>query len=172
MPFFSSLSSVVGSELQEDLIRWLEEQDYWRRNSGRDHVFVVQSRNVMGRVRDRVKNSVLLETGVEQLTKDARLRDSWWNSESSEEYLGKSEKRKTLLSFMADPYGKEVNTGLLEFFYIFYLFIYVLRSRLDNLLHDTRPYNLKMTRNKKVRVTYFIFRLKFKLTGITRIKNV
>ncbi|KMZ59334.1 UDP-beta-L-Ara: arabinan alpha-1,5-L-arabinosyltransferase, family GT47 [Zostera marina] len=71
VPFFSSLSLVVnpiGKEvgeyidenMQEDLMDWLEGSEYWRRNGGRDHVFVCQDPNAMFKMLDKIKNSVLL----------------------------------------------------------------------------------------------------------------
>lgn len=98
-------SEYSDPETQEDLIRWLEEQVYWRRHSGKDHVLVLQNPNAMGRVRERVNNSVLLGSGMEQwdpveapLTVDVSLSESSWNTE----------KRKALLFFVTGQYGKEV----------------------------------------------------------------
>ncbi|XP_023638876.1 probable arabinosyltransferase ARAD2 isoform X2 [Capsella rubella] len=83
---FSSLSLIVNSgrpgnsgsgfgysdeEMQESLVGWLEGQEWWRRNNGRDHVIVAGDPNALKRVMDRVKNAVLLvadlgELGVKQ----------------------------------------------------------------------------------------------------------
>ncbi|KAK6118303.1 hypothetical protein DH2020_047976 [Rehmannia glutinosa] len=78
VPFFSSLSLVVNpirpttvnvshdrtvyndEQTQEDLMEWLEEQVYWKRNNGWGHVFICQDPNALYKVIDRVKNGVLL----------------------------------------------------------------------------------------------------------------
>ncbi|KAF7801359.1 putative arabinosyltransferase ARAD1 [Senna tora] len=87
VPFFSSLSLMVnpvrpaGSseterpmytdvENQEALVEWLEEQEYWRRNNGRDHVIIASDPNALYRVIDRLKNSVLLVADFGRLRHD------------------------------------------------------------------------------------------------------
>ena len=86
VPFFSSLSWVVSrthfangsgpvnkysdSETQEELVTWLEGQEYWRRNKGRDHVLVCQNPNALTRVMDRVKNAVLLVSDLGRVRPD------------------------------------------------------------------------------------------------------
>ncbi|XP_057971672.1 probable arabinosyltransferase ARAD1 isoform X2 [Malania oleifera] len=128
VPFFSSLSLVVNpirpsaavaggpvysdEEMQEGLIEWLEEQPYWRRNSGWDHVFICQDPNALYRVIDRVKNGVLLvsdfgrlRSDQASLVKDVILpyshRINTFNGE-----IG-VEGRKSLLFFMGNRYRKE-----------------------------------------------------------------
>ncbi|XP_077220256.1 putative arabinosyltransferase ARAD1 [Tasmannia lanceolata] len=127
VPFFSSLSLVVipvravGSdnlgfysdeEMQEDLIKWLEGQVYWKRNLGRDHVFICQDPNALFRVIDRVKNGVLLVSDFGRLrgdqaslVKDVILPYSHRiNSFNGEVGV---EERKSLLFFMGNRYRKE-----------------------------------------------------------------
>ncbi|KAK2971439.1 hypothetical protein RJ640_028477 [Escallonia rubra] len=129
VPFFSSLSLVVkpirpvglagdgvpvysDEEMQEELIRWLEEQVYWRRNNGWDHVFVCQDPNALYKVVDRVKNGVLLlsdfgRLGHNQasLVKDVILP----YSHRINTFKGQVgvEDRKSLLFFMGNRYRKE-----------------------------------------------------------------
>ncbi|KAI4298140.1 hypothetical protein L6164_031734 [Bauhinia variegata] len=94
VPFFSSLSLIVnpimrhaeGSEkpLYNDeenqlaLVEWLEKQEYWRRNNGRDHVIMASDPNALYRVIDRVKNTccLCLTLGVCDPTRDLWLRMS------------------------------------------------------------------------------------------------
>ncbi|XP_015577550.1 probable arabinosyltransferase ARAD1 isoform X2 [Ricinus communis] len=47
-------------EMQEQLVEWLEQQEYWKRNNGRDHVIIAGDPNALYRVLDRVKNAILL----------------------------------------------------------------------------------------------------------------
>ncbi|KAA8544647.1 hypothetical protein F0562_019431 [Nyssa sinensis] len=128
VPFFSSLSlvvnpirqaSVIGDgpiysdeEMQDGLIEWLEEQVYWKRNNGRDHVIICQDPNALYKAVDRVKNGVLLVSdfgrlGRDQasLVKDVILpyshRISTFNGD-----IG-IENRKSLLFFMGNRYRKE-----------------------------------------------------------------
>ncbi|KAG7536392.1 Exostosin-like [Arabidopsis suecica] len=77
---FSSLSLIVNSGrprfgysdevMQESLVSWLEGQEWWRRNNGRDHVIVAGDPNALNRVMDRVKNAVLLVTNFGRLRAD------------------------------------------------------------------------------------------------------
>ncbi|EEF38731.1 catalytic, putative [Ricinus communis] len=77
VPVFSSLSLIVNpvrpagtepglvqhysdEEMQEQLVEWLEQQEYWKRNNGRDHVIIAGDPNALYRVLDRVKNAILL----------------------------------------------------------------------------------------------------------------
>ncbi|PSS02578.1 Arabinosyltransferase [Actinidia chinensis var. chinensis] len=129
VPFFSSLSLVVNpirpgngevqkglvysdEEMQEGLIQWLEEQGYWRRNNGWDHVFVCQDPNALYKVVERVKNGVLLlsdfgRLGGNQasLVKDVILPYSH-RIRSFDGDVG-VESRKSLLFFMGNRYRKE-----------------------------------------------------------------
>lgn len=85
VPFFSSLSLVANpvrgggamveggysdEEMQESLVTWLEQQLYWKRNNGRDHVFICQDPNALYKVVDRVKNAVLLVSDFGRLGRD------------------------------------------------------------------------------------------------------
>ncbi|XP_042491750.1 probable arabinosyltransferase ARAD1 [Macadamia integrifolia] len=127
VPFFSSLSLVVNpirpgmvgnagvysdEEMQESLIKWLEGQVYWKRNSGLDHVFICQDPNALYKVIDRIKNGVLLISDFGRLrpdqaslVKDVILpyshRINPFNGE-----IGVKE-RKSLLFFMGNRYRKE-----------------------------------------------------------------
>ncbi|XP_019051756.1 PREDICTED: probable arabinosyltransferase ARAD1 isoform X2 [Nelumbo nucifera] len=128
VPFFSSLSLVanpirpgvvVGTaaiyndeEMQESLIEWLEEQVFWKRNSGRDHVFICQDPNALYKVIDQVKNGVLLVSDFGRLradqaslVKDVILPYSHRiNSFNGDVGI---EGRKWLLFFMGNRYRKE-----------------------------------------------------------------
>ncbi|TQD86358.1 hypothetical protein C1H46_028116 [Malus baccata] len=83
--FFSSLSLIVnparpasGSEKplysdeenQVALIEWLESQEYWKRNNGRDHVIMALDPNALYKVIDKVKNCVLLVCDFGRLKED------------------------------------------------------------------------------------------------------
>ncbi|XP_027148751.1 probable arabinosyltransferase ARAD1 [Coffea eugenioides] len=129
VPFFSSLSLVVNlnrpgtlgaaapslysdEEMQESLIEWLENQEYWKRNNGWDHVFICQDPNALYKVVDRVKNGVLLVSDFGRLThnqgslvKDVILP----YSHRINSYLGNIgvENRDKLLFFMGNRYRKE-----------------------------------------------------------------
>ncbi|KAL3632332.1 putative arabinosyltransferase arad1 [Castilleja foliolosa] len=88
VPFFSSLSLVVNpirpatlnvshdrtaysdEQTQEDLMEWLEEQVYWKRNNGWDHVIICQDPNALFKVIDRVKNGVLLVSDFGRLARN------------------------------------------------------------------------------------------------------
>ncbi|KAL2494089.1 putative arabinosyltransferase ARAD1 [Forsythia ovata] len=130
VPFFSSLSLVVNpirpanangpadrptyndDQMQEALMEWLEEQVYWKRNNGWDHVFICQDPNALYKVIDRVKNGVLLVSDFGRLgrnqaslVKDVILpyshRINTYNGDVG------VENRKSLLFFMGNRYRKE-----------------------------------------------------------------
>ncbi|KAL5577534.1 hypothetical protein UlMin_019233 [Ulmus minor] len=131
VPFFSSLSLIVKTsrpaadseldpvrsgysdeETQEALVDWLEEQEYWRRNNGRDHVIVASDPNALYKVVDRIKNSVLLVSDFGRLrpeqgslVKDVILPYSHRISSYDGE-IGAG-KRNTLLFFMGARFRKE-----------------------------------------------------------------
>ncbi|GAA0159412.1 glycosyltransferase [Lithospermum erythrorhizon] len=130
VPFFSSLSLVANpirpgdpegeasvvhysdEEMQEELIMWLEEQVYWKKNNGWDHVFICQDPNALYKVIDRVENGVLLLSDFGRLAhtqaslvKDVILpyahRIKTYNGEVG------LEDRNTLLFFMGQRFRKE-----------------------------------------------------------------
>ncbi|CAN6457273.1 unnamed protein product [Victoria cruziana] len=125
VPFFSSLSLVVNpirgvsseviysdEKMQDELVEWLEAQPYWRRNLGRDHVFICQDPNALYRVIDRVKNGVLLISDFGRLkaeqgsfVKDVVLP----YSHRINPFKGSVglENRDSLLFFMGNRYRKE-----------------------------------------------------------------
>ncbi|KAL6517145.1 hypothetical protein OROHE_017851 [Orobanche hederae] len=131
VPFFSSLSLIVNpirptnlnvsrdravvysdEQTQEDLMDWLEEQVYWKRNNGWDHVIICQDPNALYKVIDRVKNGVLLVSDFGRLAcnqaslvKDVILP----YSHRINTYKGDIglENRKSLLFFMGNRYRKE-----------------------------------------------------------------
>ena len=133
VPFFSSLSLIVNTarpagsssgpdqarvmysdeENQEALVEWLEEQEYWKRNNGRDHVIVAQDPNALYRVIDKIKNSVLLVSDFGRLRSDqaSLIKDvivpysHRINTYTGDVGVGN---RKTLLFFMGARYRKEV----------------------------------------------------------------
>ncbi|KAK9937178.1 hypothetical protein M0R45_013987 [Rubus argutus] len=128
VPFFSSLSLIVNTnrqaagsgekrvysdeENQEALVEWLETQEYWKRNNGRDHVIMASDPNALYRVLDSVKNAVLLvcdfgrlKADQGSLVKDVIVpyshRINTYNGDIS------LENRKTLLFFMGNRFRKE-----------------------------------------------------------------
>ncbi|KAK4789418.1 hypothetical protein SAY86_020737 [Trapa natans] len=125
VPFFSSLSlivnqgrppstalSYVDEEVQEELVAWLEDQQYWRRNGGRDHVIIAQDPNALYRVVDKFRNAALLVSDFGRLrpeqaslVKDIILpyshRISTYNGDVG------VQNRKTLLFFMGNRFRKE-----------------------------------------------------------------
>lgn len=129
VPFFSSLSLVVNpirpagvfgsdgavyndEEMQDELMKWLEGQVYWRRNSGWDHVFICQDPNALYKVIDRVKNSVLLVSDFGRLRADqaSLVKDVILPySHRIKTYDGELgiENRKSLMFFMGNRYRKE-----------------------------------------------------------------
>jgi putative arabinosyltransferase len=136
VPFFSSLSLVVNSirsladanasgaaaayndeAMQEELLEWLERQPYWRRHSGRDHVFICQDPNALYRVVDRITNAVLLVSDFGRLrgdqvslVKDVILPYAHRINafQGDDGIVGRS----SLLFFMGNRYLKEVSSGI------------------------------------------------------------
>ncbi|KAI9122426.1 hypothetical protein K1719_006266 [Acacia pycnantha] len=130
VPFFSSLSLIVNpirppgttdasekpvysdEENQDALVEWLEQQEYWERNYGRDHVFVASDPNALHRVIDRVKSSVLLVSDFGRLRPDqgSIIKDVVIPySHRIRVYDGDVglDNRNTLLFFMGNRYRKE-----------------------------------------------------------------
>ncbi|PQQ12272.1 putative arabinosyltransferase ARAD1 [Prunus yedoensis var. nudiflora] len=127
VPFFSSLSLIVNparpasgsdkpvysdEENQVALIEWLEEQVYWRRNNGRDHVIMASDPNALYKVIDKVKNSVLLVCDFGRLKEDqgSLVKDVIVPySHRINTYSGdiSVEDRNTLLFFMGNRFRKE-----------------------------------------------------------------
>lgn len=124
VPVFSSLSLVVNvggpasahrysdEEMQEELVEWLEQQEYWSRNSGRDHVIIAGDPNAMLRVMDRIKNAVLLVSDFGRLRVDqgSLVKDVVIPySHRINTYTGdpRVDNRNTLLFFMGNRYRKE-----------------------------------------------------------------
>ncbi|KAI3466930.1 hypothetical protein Pfo_023593 [Paulownia fortunei] len=130
VPFFSSLSLVVNpirpatvnvspdravyndEQTQEALMEWLEEQVYWKRNNGWDHVFICQDPNALYKVIDRVKNGVLLVSDFGRLARNqaSLVKDVIMPySHRINTYKGDIglENRKSLLFFMGNRYRKE-----------------------------------------------------------------
>ncbi|KAK6931920.1 Exostosin, GT47 domain, partial [Dillenia turbinata] len=128
VPFFSSLSLVVNpirgnadekvdnlysdEEMQESLVKWLEGQEYWRRNNGWDHVFICQDPNALYKVVDRVKNGVLLlsdfgrlRPNQASLVKDVILPYTHRINSYNGDFGVKN--RQSLLFFMGNRYRKE-----------------------------------------------------------------
>ncbi|CAI9299144.1 unnamed protein product [Lactuca saligna] len=126
VPFFSSLSLVANPvrdgpvvvehyndvEMQEDLMEWLGKQPYWKRNHGRDHVFICQDPNALHNIVNRVKDAMLLVSDFGRLghnqasfVKDVILP----YSHRITAYKGDIgvENRKYLMFFMGNRYRKE-----------------------------------------------------------------
>ncbi|GFP84183.1 probable arabinosyltransferase arad1 [Phtheirospermum japonicum] len=99
-------------QTQEDLMEWLEEQVYWKRNNGWDHVIICQDPNALYKVIDRVKNGVLLVSDFGRLARNqaSLVKDVIMPySHRIKTYEGDIglEKRKSLLFFMGNRYRKE-----------------------------------------------------------------
>ncbi|KAJ7969315.1 Exostosin-like [Quillaja saponaria] len=127
VPVFSSLSLIVNpirpavesekpvysdEEMQEAMMEWLQEQEFWKRNNGRDHVIIAQDPNALYRVIDRIKNSVLLVSDFGRVRSDqaSLVKDIILPySHRINTYTGDIgiENRKTLLFFMGNRYRKE-----------------------------------------------------------------
>lgn len=121
VPFFSSLSLVADpkrsglysdEEMQEGLIEWLEQQVYWKRNNGWDHVFICQDPNALYKVVDKVKNGVLLVSDFGRLGRDqgSLVKDVIVPySHRINAYKGEVgvENRKWLMFFMGNRFRKE-----------------------------------------------------------------
>ncbi|KAJ6410636.1 hypothetical protein OIU84_007394 [Salix udensis] len=115
----SDLSKYPGSDpvysdekMQDELVEWLEEQEYWRRNNGRDHVVFAGDPNALYRVLDRVKNAVLLLSDFGRVRNDqgSLIKDVIVPySHRINVYNGDIgvEERKTLLFFMGNRYRKD-----------------------------------------------------------------
>ncbi|CAK9181717.1 unnamed protein product [Ilex paraguariensis] len=136
VPFFSSLSLVVNpirptnvavegpqysdDEMQENLIEWLGEQVYWKRNNGWDHVFICQDPNALYKIVDRVKNGVFLVSDFGRLGRDqaSLVKDVIlpYSHRINTFHGGVGvENRKSLLFFMGNRYRKEVIFGYFWF---------------------------------------------------------
>lgn len=92
---------------------WLEEQIYWKRNNGWDHVFICQDPNALYKVIDRVKNGVLLVSDFGRLARNqaSLVKDVILPySHRINTFKGDAglENRKSLLFFMGNRYRKEV----------------------------------------------------------------
>ncbi|EOX96908.1 Exostosin family protein isoform 1 [Theobroma cacao] len=125
VPVFSSLSLIVNAgrppgtgsgysdeQMQEELVEWLNGQEYWKRNNGWDHVIIAGDPNALYRVVDRVKNAVLLVADFGRLRPDqgSLVKDVIIPySHRISAYTGDFgvEERKTLLFFMGNRYRKE-----------------------------------------------------------------
>ena len=99
--------------VQESLLEWLQNQVYWKRNNGWDHVFVCQDPNALYKVVDRVKNGILLVSDFGRLTREqgSLVKDVILPySHRINPYLGEIgvENRDKLLFFMGNRYRKEV----------------------------------------------------------------
>lgn len=98
--------------MQEELVEWLEGQEYWRRSGGRDHVFICQDPNALYRVIDRVRNGVLLVSDFGRLMGDqaSLVKDVILPySHRINSYKGGVgvEGRSTMLFFMGNRFRKE-----------------------------------------------------------------
>ncbi|KAL6206282.1 hypothetical protein ACLB2K_023530 [Fragaria x ananassa] len=128
VPFFSSLSLIVNTnrqaagsgerpaysdeENQEALVEWLEAQEYWKRNNGRDHVIMASDPNALYKILDLVKNAVLLVCDFGRLKPDqgSLVKDVIVPySHRINTYTGdiSVENRNTLLFFMGNRFRKE-----------------------------------------------------------------
>lgn len=113
-PGFGSGSGYSDEEMQESLVGWLEGQEWWSRNNGRDHVIVAGDPNALKRVMDRVKNAVLLVADFGRLrgdqgslVKDVIIPYSH-RIDAYEGELGVKQ-RNNLLFFMGNRYRKDVS---------------------------------------------------------------
>ena len=132
VPFFSSLSLIANAnrqasetgldparpvyndeETQEALVEWLEGQEYWKRNNGRDHIFTASDPNALYKIVDRVKNSVFLVSDFGRLRPEegSLVKDvviPYSHRISSYQGDVGVDNRNTLLFFMGARYRKEV----------------------------------------------------------------
>lgn len=95
------------------MIEYLEQQEYWKRNNGWDHVFICQDPNALYKVVDKVKNGVLLVSDFGRLSRDqaSLVKDVILPySHRINPYQGDIGilNRNTLLFFMGNRYRKEV----------------------------------------------------------------
>ncbi|KAI5081278.1 hypothetical protein GOP47_0004461 [Adiantum capillus-veneris] len=125
VPFFSSLSLLVNfsrsgsspvsysdEQMQMELVDWLEGQETWKRNNGRDHVIICQDPNALHLMIDLFKNSILLLSDFGRLKTD---QGSWWKdvvlpyTHRIDSYVKENTtlERSTLLFFMGNRYRKE-----------------------------------------------------------------
>ncbi|KAI0498979.1 hypothetical protein KFK09_019879 [Dendrobium nobile] len=130
VPFFSSLSLIVNpvrpssdgvgaralayndDDIQEKLMSWVEGQEFWKRNNGRDHVFICQDPNALYKVIDRIKNGVLLVSDFGRLRGDqaSLVKDVILPySHRINPFKGEVgiEGRNSLLFFMGNRYRKD-----------------------------------------------------------------
>ncbi|KAL0912285.1 hypothetical protein M5K25_018248 [Dendrobium thyrsiflorum] len=130
VPFFSSLSLIVNpvrhgsdgvgaramayndDDMQEKLVSWVEGQEFWRRNGGRDHVFICQDPNALYKLIDRIKNGVLLVSDFGRLRGDqaSLVKDVILPySHRINPFKGEVgiEGRNSLLFFMGNRYRKD-----------------------------------------------------------------
>ncbi|OMO92340.1 Exostosin-like protein [Corchorus olitorius] len=125
VPVFSSLSLIVNAgrppgsgssysdeNMQEELVEWLQGQEYWKRNNGWDHILIAGDPNALYRVIDQVKNAILLVADFGRLRPDqgSLVKDVIIPySHRISAYTGDFgvEDRKTLLFFMGNRYRKE-----------------------------------------------------------------
>lgn len=94
-------------------MEWLEGQEHWRRNNGRDHVIIASDPNALYRVMGRVRNSVLLVSDFGRLRREqgSLVKDVVVPySHRIRTYEGDVgvETRNTLLFFMGNRYRKDV----------------------------------------------------------------
>lgn len=99
-------------DMQEKLVSWLDGQKFWRRNRGRDHVFICQDPNALYRVIDRIKNGILLVSDFGRLRGDqaSLVKDVILPySHRINSFKGDVgvEGRDSLLFFMGNRYRKE-----------------------------------------------------------------
>ena len=155
VPFFSSLSQLVSTtqredgsdpvysdrETQEALMEWLEGQEYWWRNGGRDHVFTAADPKALLHVMDRMRNSVLLVVGFGRLRGDqgSLVKDvvvPYPHRLSAYDGDVGLESRPTLLFFMGARYRKEVafvsSTSML--FILVFVFVYIAKYFISKLI--------------------------------------
>lgn len=112
-PLLNYLRVLTSVRMQEELIDWLEGNKYWKRNNGRDHVFIAQDPNALYKVIDKVRNGILLVSDFGRLkgdqaslVKDVILPYSH-RIKTYDGVIG-VENRKSLLFFMGNRYRKEV----------------------------------------------------------------
>lgn len=130
----SAMGSYSDEQMQEELVEWLEGQEYWKRNKGRDHVIICQDPNALYKVIDRVRNAVLLVSDFGRLRGDqaSLVKDVVLPySHRINPYKGEVgvEGRPSLLFFMGNRYRKEV--GFIHVCVVFLSYIWLIACNID-----------------------------------------
>ncbi|KAK9104162.1 hypothetical protein Scep_021006 [Stephania cephalantha] len=160
VPFFSSLSfevhgrnmtdpaTEVDRQLEEDIVQFLRESEYWNRSKGRDHVIPMHHPNAFRFLREQINASIFIVSdfgrysqSLARLSKDVvapyvHVVDSYENENTADPY----ESRTTLLFFRGGTVRKDEG-------YIRAKFKHVFAGEKDVVYEETRVSgeNIKMS---------------------------